>query len=81
MTVLPRTDPTIINVALGDRTYDISIGRGQIVTLGTRMAALKPGAKAAIVTDDTVARLHLETVEAALAAAGITSSRIVVPAG
>ncbi len=81
MTALPRTDPTIVNVALGVRAYDIVIGRGQIATLGARAAALKPGARAAVVTDDTVARLHLEAVEAALAAAGITASRIVVPAG
>jgi 3-dehydroquinate synthase len=81
VTARPRTDPTVVNVALGARTYDIVIGRGQIATLGARAAALKPGARAAIVTDDIVARLHLETTEAALTAAGITASRIVVPAG
>jgi 3-dehydroquinate synthase len=81
VTALPRTDPTIVNVALGARTYDIVIGRGQIATLGARAAALKPGARAAIVTDGTVARIHLEETEAALAAAGITATRIVVPAG
>jgi 3-dehydroquinate synthase len=81
LTAPPRTDPTIVNVALGARTYDIVIGRGQIATLGARAATLKPGARAAIVTDDTVARLHLEPTEAVLAAAGITASRIVVPAG
>jgi 3-dehydroquinate synthase len=76
-----RADPTLVNVALGTRTYDIVIGRGQIATLGTRAAALKPGARAAIVTDDTVAGLHLDAAEAALAAAGVASSRIAVPAG
>jgi 3-dehydroquinate synthase len=76
-----RSDPTVVNVALGERTYDIVIGRNQIATLGTRAAALKPGARAAIVTDDIVARLHLEAAEASLAAAGVTASRIVVPAG
>jgi 3-dehydroquinate synthase len=75
------TDPKVVDVALGERTYDIIIGRGQIATLGTRAAALKPGAKAAIVTDDTVARLHLAAAEAALAAGGLTASRIIVPAG
>ena len=66
MTALPRTDPTIVNVALGSRTYDIVIGRGQIASLGARAAALKPGARAAIVTDDVVARLHLEAAETAI---------------
>jgi 3-dehydroquinate synthase len=76
-----RTDPTIVKVALGERTYDIVIGRGQIATLGMRAGALKPAAKAAIVTDDTVAVLYLDAAEAALAAGGIMASRIIVPAG
>jgi 3-dehydroquinate synthase len=76
-----RSDPTIVDVALGERTYDIVIGRNQMATLGARAAALKPGARAALVTDSNVARLHLEAAEAALAAGGVTASRIVVPAG
>jgi 3-dehydroquinate synthase len=74
-------DPTTVNVALGERSYDIVIGRNQIATLGARAAAVKPGAKAAIVTDDTVAGLHLEAAEAALAAGGVATSRIIVEAG
>jgi 3-dehydroquinate synthase len=76
-----RTDPTIVDVALGERTYNIVIGRNQIAALGAHVAALKPGARTAIVTDDIVARLHLEAAEAALAAAGVAASRIIVPAG
>ena len=53
-------DPTIVNVALGERAYDLVIGRGVIASLGARARALRGGAKAAIVTDDIVARLHLE---------------------
>ncbi len=74
-------DPTLVHVALGDRAYDIVIGRGLIVSLGTRAATLKPDAKAAIVTDDVVASLHLDAAEAALAAAGIATSRVIVGAG
>jgi len=74
-------DPAVVNVALGERAYDIVIGRDQIATLGTRASALKPNAKAAIVTDDTVAGLHLDAAEAALAAVGLTTSRVVVGAG
>ena len=81
MTAPLRSDPAVVNVALGERTYDIVIGRNQIATLGTRAAALKPGARAAIVTDDIVAHLHMEAAEAALAAGGVAASRIVVPAG
>ena len=74
-------DPKIVTVALGERTYDIVIGRNQIATLGARAAALKPGAKAAIVTDDAVAGLHLGAAEAALAAHGMATNHIVVEAG
>ena len=72
MTAPLRTgDPITVNVALGERAYDIAIGRGLLATLGERVAALRPGAKVAIVTDETVARHHLAAAEAALKAAGI----------
>jgi 3-dehydroquinate synthase len=74
-------DPTVVNVALGARSYDIVIGRGVLASLGARIAALRPGAKVAIVTDENVARLHLAAAEAALARAGIAASRVVVPVG
>ena len=78
---LHASNPIIENVALGDRAYDIAIGRGLLATLGARIAGLRPGCKVAIVTDETVARLHLAATEAALKAAGIASSPVVVPAG
>ena len=82
MTVPLRAgEPIIVNVALGERSYDIVIGRGQLASLGGRIAALRPGAKAAIVSDETVARHHLAATEAALAAAGIGSTSITVPPG
>jgi len=81
MTAPVRNDPTIVNVALGTRSYDIVIGRGLLASLGARIAALRPGAKAVIVTDDNVARYHLEPAETALRHAGVASSRIVVPSG
>jgi 3-dehydroquinate synthase len=74
-------DPTIVNVALGDRAYDIVIGRGQLAALGARAAALKPGAKAAIVSDATVAGLHIAAADAALRAGGLSTGHIVIPAG
>jgi 3-dehydroquinate synthase len=74
-------EPIIVNVALGARGYDIAIGRGLISSLGSRIAALRPGAAAAIVSDETVARRHLATAEAALATAGVRASSIQVPAG
>jgi len=81
MTAAARAETTVVNVALGARAYDIVIGRGLLGSLGARMAALRPGAKAAILTDATVARLHLAAASQALAAAGIAATPIVVPAG
>jgi 3-dehydroquinate synthase len=78
---LRAADPIVVNVALAERAYDIAIGRGQLATLGRRIAALRPGAKAAIVTDANVARHHLAAAEAALKAAGIAASQVIVPAG
>ena len=74
-------DPTIVKVALGERAYDIVIGRGLLASLGTRARALKPGAKAAIVCDEAVMPLHLATAEAALKSAGLTSTAIIVGQG
>jgi 3-dehydroquinate synthase len=81
MTAPLRADPATVKVALGARSYDIVIGRGLIASLGARVAGLRPCAKAAIVTDENVARHHLAGLEAALAGAGVATSRVIVPPG
>ena len=78
---LKHSDPVNVDVALGDRAYDIVIGRGVLASLGERVAALRPGVRTAVVTDRTVAKHWLEPTEASLAAAGIPTSRIVVEEG
>ncbi|WP_234684756.1 3-dehydroquinate synthase [Bradyrhizobium monzae] len=78
---LKHSDPVKVDVALGDRAYDIVIGRGVLSSLGERVAALRPGVRTAIVTDRTVAKYWLEPTEASLAAAGIPTSRVVVEEG
>jgi 3-dehydroquinate synthase len=78
---LRATDPIVVKVELGARAYDIAIGRGQLAALGARIAALRPGCKAAVVTDENVARHHLAAAEASLQAAGIGHAPVVVPAG
>jgi 3-dehydroquinate synthase len=70
-----------VDVALGDRAYDIVIGRGVLSSLGARVAALRPGVRTAIVTDRTVAKHWLEPTERSLAEAGIPTSRIIVEEG
>src|SRR6201994_2836610 len=81
MTAPLKQDTTIVDVALGDRAYDIVIGRDVLASLGARVAALRPGVRTAIVTDKTVAKHWLEKTEASLAAAGVPSSRVIVDEG
>jgi 3-dehydroquinate synthase len=78
---LKNSDPITVDVALGDRSYDIVIGRGVLQSLGSRVATLRPGARAAIVTDEYVATHWLRQTEASLLDAGITTSRIVIDEG
>lgn len=78
---LRHSDPITVDVALGDRTYDIIIGRDVLPSLGSRVAALRPGARTAIVTDRTVAKHWLEQTEASLSAAGVATSHIIVEEG
>jgi 3-dehydroquinate synthase len=82
MTVpLRATDPIVVNLPFGERGYDVVIGRGLLASLGARIAKLRPGVQAAIVTDEIVATHHLEAAEAMIAQAGLRTARIVVPPG
>jgi 3-dehydroquinate synthase len=78
---LNHAAPTTVEVALGDRGYDIVIGRGVLASLGDRIAALRPGVRTAIVTDRTVAAHWLKATEASLDGAGIPHATIVVEEG
>ncbi|WP_458759355.1 3-dehydroquinate synthase [Afipia sp. TerB] len=78
---LKTSGPTTVGVSLGERSYDIVIGRDVLASLGARIKALRPGARAAIVTDRTVAQHWLGKVEDALKSAGIESTAIVVGEG
>jgi 3-dehydroquinate synthase len=78
---LRSSDSIVVDVALGNRTYDIVIGRGVLSQLGARMANLRPGARAAIVTDENVGRVHLVAAQKSLEASGIGVSHVTVPAG
>src|SRR6478736_2700664 len=78
---LKHSEPITVGVALGQRAYDIVIGRDVLPSLGARVATLRPGSRVAIVTDRNVAKHWLEKTEASLSQAGIASSRIIVEEG
>lgn len=70
----------LIPVALGERAYDIVVGRGVGAEAGPRIAAL--GARrVALVTDSNVAGLHAGFVSDSLGQAGLDCVRIEVPPG
>ena len=70
-----------VRVDLPGRAYDIAIGSNLLEEAGERIAALAPGAACAIVTDETVAGIHLPVLEDSLKAAGIRTAAIRVPSG
>jgi 3-dehydroquinate synthase len=76
-----HSDPITVDVALGERAYDIIIGRGVLASLGERVAALRPGVRTAVVTDRTVATHWLEATQASLLQVGIPAATIVVEEG
>ncbi len=73
--------PVIVRVNLAERSYDIAIGGGLLAEAGQLITHIKPRSKAMIVSDETVGKLYAEKCEQALAACGIKTGRILVPAG
>src|SRR6202163_1768160 len=78
---LKHSEAIMVGVALGCPPYSAVIGRGGWPPLGARNPALRPGARAAIVTDGNVAKHWLEKTEASLSEAGMATSRIIVDEG
>ncbi|GAA6192261.1 3-dehydroquinate synthase [Phaeobacter sp. NW0010-22] len=70
-----------VHVALGDRAYDVEIGPDLLVDAGARIAPFLVRPRVAVVTDETVAALHLETLRAGLSDAGIDMMSLSLPAG
>ncbi|WP_119679973.1 3-dehydroquinate synthase [Indioceanicola profundi] len=71
-----------VRVELGERGYDILIGPGLVEDAGRHIAGVLPGRKLVVMTDSTVAGLHLDPLMRSLAAAGLpVAEPIVVPAG
>jgi 3-dehydroquinate synthase len=75
------SDATAVRIDLGERSYDIVVGREVLADAGKRMRAVVRREPAIVVTDATVAKLHLSALERSLDGAGIGHVRIVLPAG
>jgi 3-dehydroquinate synthase len=70
-----------VKVELGDRSYEVRIGAGLIAQAGAEIAPLLSRPRVAVVTDETVAGLHLHALTAALEAEGIAVTALALPAG
>jgi 3-dehydroquinate synthase len=70
-----------VTVSLGGRSYDILVGSGLIGQAGALMRPLMAERRAVIVTDRTVADLHLAALTRGLDDADIAHHAIVVPPG
>ena len=71
----------ILGVDLGARSYDIVIGEGLLDQASARIAPFLPRKYVRIVTDETVARLHLSGLIASFEAAGIDADTLVLEPG
>ncbi len=69
----------IVDVALGTRSYPIHIKAGLLKNSGPLLAPFARGGRMAVVTDNHVAALHLDTLAAGLG--GIRLDTIILPAG
>lgn len=70
-----------VRVALEDRSYDVLIGPRLVTEAGGWILPHAPGRRVAVVTDETVDRLHGGALRASLSEAGLSVRTIVVPPG
>ena len=70
-----------VHVPLGDRAYDVQIGPDLLSDAGLRLSPLLRRKRVAIVSDENVAALHLESLIAGLSAAGVEAVSLTLPAG
>ncbi|UAB90620.1 3-dehydroquinate synthase [Ruegeria sp. SCSIO 43209] len=70
-----------VHVDLAERSYDVEIGPGLLAQSGERIAPLIKRKRVAVLTDETVAGLHLDALREGLASAGIGMNALALPAG
>lgn len=70
-----------VHVPLGERAYDVRIADGLLARAGAEITPLLVRPRVAVLTDETVAALHLDTLRDGLAAAGIEMTALALPPG
>jgi shikimate kinase/3-dehydroquinate synthase len=79
--LLAQAPPKRVAVNLAQASYEVMIGPDLLGRAGALMAPVLPGKRVVIISDETVARLHLATLQASLDAVAISHDVITVPAG
>lgn len=75
------TQEHTINVALGDRSYQVSVGSGLLDRAGTVARSTIGGSKAVIITNEVVGPLYASRVQASLEASGYEVFVLTLPDG
>ncbi len=70
-----------VHVELGDRAYDIEIGPGLLGQAGKHIKPFLSQPSVAVITDETVADLHLDTLREGLEREGISMTSLSLPSG
>ncbi len=73
--------PRRLSVVLSSTSYDVVIGDDLLARAGALLAQVLPQKRAVVVTDTTVAELHLPALQRGLAETGVAMQQIVVPVG
>ncbi len=73
--------PSTMTVDLGDRSYDILVGKGLLSEAGSLIQPLLAEPRVVIITDEIVEKQWLKTLISSLDAAGISHECIVLEAG
>ena len=73
--------PDRLPIRLSGGVYDVVVGSGLLARAGSLLAPVLPQKRCVVVTDETVAALHLPTLLAGLADAGIEARTVVVAPG
>ncbi|GAA4421309.1 3-dehydroquinate synthase [Bremerella cremea] len=76
-----QVPPQTVHVPLAERSYDISIGTGNLAQVGKWITSLRSVTHAVLISDTNVAAHYEKPVHQALEAEGIRVTSLVVPAG
>ena len=74
-------DQKTVSVRLGQRSYDVLIGRGNIKSAGKLLKNLKIGSRGMLITNTKVKKLYGHMILRVLQRAGLRIHQIIIPDG